>query len=55
MKAGEGPVRTTCTHRKDVGWVASVMTQEGLGNGIQPGRSTEWRNFDLLPELDGQK
>ena len=25
------------SHGKDAGWVANVMAQEGMGNGIQPG------------------
>ena len=29
------------SHWKDAGWVATVMTPEGLGNGIRPGQGTE--------------
>ena len=43
------------SHGKDAGWVASVISRDGLGNGIQPGRGTEWGKVDPLPELDGQK
>ena len=26
------------SHGKDASWVANVMAQEGMGNGIQPGQ-----------------
>ena len=29
------------SHGKDASWVANVMAQEGMGNGIQPGQGTD--------------
>ena len=30
------------SHGKDASWVANVMAEEGMGNGIQPGQGTDW-------------
>ena len=36
---------------EDVGWVASVMAQEGMGSGIQPGQGTKWGQVVKRPGL----
>ena len=38
------------SHGKDASWVASVMAQEGIGGGVQPGQGTEWGRVN--PPLD---
>ena len=48
-------MRTRRSHGKDAGSVASVMAQEGPGNGILPGKGTEWGKVDPSPELNEQK
>ena len=41
------------SHGKDAGWVANVMAQEGMGNGIQPGQGTDWGQVNPIPKLEG--
>ena len=41
------------SHGKEASWVANVMAQEGMGNGIQPGRGTDWGQVNLIPRLEG--
>ena len=42
------------SHGEDAGWVASVMAQEGLGGGIQPGQGAKWGQVAERPGL-GEK
>ena len=41
------------SHGKDASWVAKVMVQEGMGNGIQPGQGTDWGQVNPIPKLEG--
>ena len=41
------------SHGKDASWVATEMAQEGMGNGIQPGQGTDWRQVNRSPMLEG--
>ena len=38
------------SHGKDASWVASVMAQEGISGGVQPGQGTKWGRVN--PPLD---
>ena len=38
------------SHGKNASWVASVMAQEGISGGVQPGQGTEWGRIN--PPLD---
>ena len=38
------------SHGKEASWVASVMAQEGISGGVQPGQGTEWGRVN--PSLD---
>ena len=40
-----------CRHGEDAGWGASVMAQEGMGGGIQPGQGTKWGRVVESPGL----
>ena len=41
------------SHGKDASWVANVTAQEGMGNGIQPGKGTDWGQVNPIPKLEG--
>ena len=38
---------------KDANWVATIIAQKGLSNGIQAGQGTTWGQVNPLPELEG--
>ena len=40
------------SHGKGASWVANVMAQEGMGNGIQPGQGTDWGQVNPTPKLE---
>ena len=43
------------SHGKDASWVANVLAQEGLSNGIQPGQGTEWGRVNPPQKIEGRK
>ena len=40
-------------HGKDASWVANVMAQEGMGNGIQPRKRSDLGHVNQIPKLEG--
>ena len=36
---------------KDASRVETVMAQEGMGNGIQPGQGLDWGQVNPIPKL----
>ena len=38
---------------KNASWVANVMAQDGMGNGIQPEQGTDWGQVNPILKLKG--
>ena len=41
------------SHGMDASRVANAMAQEEMGNGIQPGKGTDWGQVNPIPKLEG--